>query len=29
MNLPSTAFTTMDTTELLALVNEARAAFGE
>jgi hypothetical protein len=29
MNLPSTAFTTMDTTELLALVNEARAEFGE
>ena len=29
MNLPSTAFTTMDTPELLALVNEARAAFGE
>ncbi|AXQ49241.1 phage antirepressor [Pseudomonas putida] len=29
MNLPSTTFTTMDTTELLALVNEARAAFGE
>ncbi|MBA1217244.1 phage antirepressor [Pseudomonas fulva] len=29
MNLPSTAFTTMDTTELLGLVNEARAAFGE
>lgn len=29
MNLPTTAFTTMDTTELLALVNEARAAFGE
>lgn len=29
MNLPSTAITTMDTTELLALVNEARAAFGE
>ncbi|WP_020190595.1 hypothetical protein [Pseudomonas putida] len=29
MNLPSTVFTTMDTTELLALVNEARAAFGE
>ncbi|WP_323115229.1 phage antirepressor [Pseudomonas guariconensis] len=29
MNLPSSAFTTMDTTELLALVNEARAAFGE
>ncbi|WP_236167085.1 phage antirepressor [Pseudomonas fulva] len=29
MNLPSTAFTTMGTTELLALVNEARAAFGE
>lgn len=29
MNLPSTAFTTMDTTELLALVNEARAGFGE
>ncbi|MCE1117452.1 phage antirepressor [Pseudomonas sp. NMI795_08] len=29
MNLPSTAFTTMDTTELLALVNESRAAFGE
>ncbi|WP_236247799.1 phage antirepressor [Pseudomonas mosselii] len=29
MNLPSTAFTTMDTTALLALVNEARAAFGE
>ncbi|MEA5670458.1 phage antirepressor [Pseudomonas sp. MH2] len=29
MNLPSTAFTTMDTTELLVLVNEARAAFGE
>lgn len=29
MNLPSTAFTTMGTPELLALVNEARAAFGE
>ncbi|MVF50607.1 phage antirepressor [Pseudomonas monteilii] len=29
MNLPSTAFTTMDSTELLALVNEARAGFGE
>lgn len=29
MNLPSTAFTTMDTTELLVLVNEARAGFGE
>lgn len=29
MNLPSATFTTMDTTELLALVNEARAAFGE
>lgn len=29
MNLPSNAFTTMDTSELLALVNEARAAFGE
>lgn len=29
MNLPSTTFTTMDTSELLALVNEARAAFGE
>lgn len=29
MNLPTTAFTTMDTPELLALVNEARAAFGE
>lgn len=29
MNLPSTTFTTMDTTELLALVNQARAAFGE
>lgn len=29
MNLPSTAFTTMDTPELLALVNEARAEFGE
>ncbi|CAI3808236.1 hypothetical protein DBADOPDK_04948 [Pseudomonas sp. MM223] len=29
MNLPSAAFTTMDTTELLALVNEARASFGE
>ncbi|MEN5236135.1 phage antirepressor [Pseudomonas sp. TWI923] len=29
MTLPSTAFTTMDTTELLALVNESRAAFGE
>ncbi len=29
MNLPSTAFTTMDTTELLALVNDARAEFGE
>lgn len=29
MNLPSTVFTTMDTTELLSLVNEARAAFGE
>lgn len=29
MNLPFTAFTTMDTPELLALVNEARAAFGE
>ncbi|NQD78377.1 phage antirepressor [Pseudomonas sp. CM27] len=29
MNLPSTTFTTMDTTELLALVNEARAGFGE
>ncbi|MFV3286157.1 phage antirepressor [Pseudomonas sp. NY15356] len=29
MNLPSTTFTTMDTTELLALVNEARADFGE
>ncbi|URD41463.1 phage antirepressor [Pseudomonas sp. BYT-5] len=29
MSLPSTTFTTMDTTELLALVNEARAAFGE
>lgn len=29
MNLPSATFTTMDTTELLALVNEARAGFGE
>ncbi|MNP14374.1 hypothetical protein D3C76_1066960 [compost metagenome] len=29
MSLPSTTFTTMDTTELLALVNEARAASGE
>ncbi|MHB0783043.1 phage antirepressor [Pseudomonas alloputida] len=29
MKLPSTTFTTMDTTELLALVNEARASFGE
>lgn len=29
MNLPSSVFTTMDTTELLALVNESRAAFGE
>ncbi|QKK98422.1 phage antirepressor [Pseudomonas sp. 13159349] len=29
MNLPSTAFTTMDTPELLAIVNEVRAAFGE
>lgn len=29
MSLPSTAFTTMGTPELLALVNEARAAFGE
>ncbi|MBI6886483.1 phage antirepressor [Pseudomonas putida] len=29
MNLPSTAFTTVDTPELLALVNEARASFGE
>lgn len=29
MNLPSASFTTMDTTELLALVNEARASFGE
>lgn len=29
MNLPSTTFTTMDTTELLALVNEARATSGE
>ncbi len=29
MSLPSTPFNTMDTTELLALVNEARAAFGE
>lgn len=29
MSLPSTAFTTMDTTELLVLVNEPRAAFGE
>ncbi|MFZ5938729.1 phage antirepressor [Pseudomonas putida] len=29
MSLPSAAFTTMDTLELLALVNEARAAFGE
>ncbi|MFG0755353.1 phage antirepressor [Pseudomonas sp. TYF_14] len=29
MNLPSAAFTTMDTTELLVLVNEARASFGE
>jgi hypothetical protein len=29
MSLPSTTFTTMDTTELLSMVNEARAAFGE
>ena len=29
MSLPSTAFATMDTTELLALVNESRASFGE